>query len=284
MQIPSDVIKCVVFFLYRSKIDEKLTLAGTGFLLTLESEIATFNYLVTAKHVIIAINNESIDRKVIIRINDKKGGFQLIDIDSNDWRYHPSDTSVDIAVLGWAPPLELDYLRIPIPMLATEEIIEKNHIGAGDETFTVGLFVGRFGKMQNIPIVRAGNIASMNKEKVETRHFGSMEAYLVEARSIGGLSGSPVFVHLGGIRDGKVASGGIFYLLGLNEGHWKIKSPDIEMAVGIEFKDAFDDSGEINMGIAIVVPAIKILEIINQPNWQKERDAELEKYKRNINQ
>jgi hypothetical protein len=56
------------------------------------------------------------------------------------------------------------------------------------------------GRQRNIPIVRIGNVASMPHEPVATKNRGAIEAYLVEARSVGGLSGSPVLVQLGIVR------------------------------------------------------------------------------------
>ena len=97
--------------------------------------------------------------------------------------------------------------------------------------------------------------------------LGNVEAYLVEARSIGGLSGSPAFVR-------KTVPVGIgeFYLLGLMHGHWDIPTKnksDLLMA-----DDLF---GKVNMGIAIVVPAKKIREVLNQPELAKERERLEEK-------
>lgn len=46
-----------------------------------------------------------------------------------------------------------------------------------------------------IPIVRVGNRASYPEQHVHTLDFGEMDAYLIEARSIGGLSGSPAFCY-----------------------------------------------------------------------------------------
>jgi hypothetical protein len=106
--------------------------------------------------------------------------------------------------------------------------------------------------------VRLGNIALMPEEPIETRDYGFMEAYLIEARSIGGLSGSPVFVHVGGIRANRMR-GNKYYWLGLIHGHWNLPTSDTDNSN----KDQL--SGEaINTGIAIVVPATKILEIINR--------------------
>jgi hypothetical protein len=120
----------------------------------------------------------------------------------------------------------------------------------------------------------------MPDEKVDTNTFGSIDAYLIEARSIGGLSGSPVFVHLGIVRNiqGQIRHAsnptGIFYLLGLVHGHWDIP----ENATDNMTEDI--SGGKINMGIAIVVPAVKIFEIINQPKWIEERQAVMEEGKK----
>jgi hypothetical protein len=53
--------------------------------------------------------------------------------------------------------------------------------------------------MRNIPSVRFGNIAQMPIEPIEQgRVFGKFqqESFLVEARSVSGFSGSPVFLIL----------------------------------------------------------------------------------------
>jgi hypothetical protein len=67
------------------------------------------------------------------------------------------------------------------------------HIGIGDAVFITGLFSHHPGKARNLRVIRVGNIAAMPDEPVKTQR-GEMEAYLIEARSLGGLSGSPVFV------------------------------------------------------------------------------------------
>jgi hypothetical protein len=162
-------------------------------------------------------------------------------------------------------------------MAVTQEIISKEQIGLGTEVFLVGLFAHHFGKRKNIPIVRVGNISAMPEELVETR-MGKIDAYLVEARSLGGLSGSPVFANLGVVRmhDGQLQmrTGDPFlYLLGLMHGHWDLRVSEID-------DDVVDNTGiqRVNMGIGIVVPAQKIIEVINQPRIvqaEAEHEAEL---------
>ena len=122
-------------------------------------------------------------------------------------------------------------MRIPEEIFATDKRIADYEIGLGDELVIVGLFTRFFGRTILTPIVRTGNIAMMPKEKLRgSLAFGEMEAYLAEGRSIGGLSGSPVFVR-NTVKlplqtpDGKLAamSGlGQSHLLGLVHGHWDV--------------------------------------------------------------
>jgi hypothetical protein len=134
-----------------------------------------------------------------------------------------------------------------------------------------------------MPIVRTGTIAAMPEERINS-DFGLIDAYLVEARSINGLSGSPVFVSTGfkSLVDGKqyVQWGRVgFYLLGLMQGHWDAPIPDVDDVL----EDAppqrtSEKKGKfVNTGIAIVVPATKILEIIQQPMMREQEDEQVKK-------
>ena len=129
-----------------------------------------------------------------------------------------------------------------------------------------------YGQHKNIPIVRVGNIAAMPEERVATQ-MGLIDAYLVEARSIGGLSGSPVFVSLSLFRRnsnnyiGPTNRQKVHYLIGLMHGHYGTRLPDYDMPA----VDA-SDIERVNVGIAIVVPSQKIMEVITQPLIQTEED------------
>ena len=92
-------------------------------------------------------------------------------------------------------------------------------------------------------------------------------AYLTEVHSIGGLSGSPVFVYLAPARSvGKdMHWERTFILLGLVRGHWDYKPSLNEL----EFGNA--ELQAVNMGIAIVTPIQEVMEIINGEEWTKER-------------
>lgn len=283
MTIPPEIKKCVAFLGFNSQNGFKL--AGTVFFVSLPMDGVDgkqFIYLITAKHVIDKIREYSSDNKVCIRINNRTGSIDVVVSNVDQWKFHPTDSSVDAAVLPWAPSQELfDYLCIPaLDMAITDELLQddKLNISIGDEVFLTGLFSTHYGKKRNLPIIRVGNIAMMPEEKVYTDALGEIEAYLIESRSIGGLSGSPVFVYLGHMRpdkDGNINLGGsskIFYWLGLMHGHWDMPTKKVDVV-----DEDHATIGQVNMGIAIVVPAQKIMEVINSEELKKQREETIRK-------
>jgi hypothetical protein len=272
MLVPDEIRKCVAFLLYQTADGPKL--AGTTFFVGVEhpeiSGASVFGCAVTAKHVIEGIRRRSIDGKAYLRLNIRDASAQLVGTNLSDWRFHPSEASVDVAVLQIGLPEQIDHLFYPVASFVTDQLITELKIGIGEEVFLAGLFYGHFGTRRNTPIIRTGNIAAMPEEPVYTEDLGLIDAYLVEARSIGGLSGSPVFVHLGGVRptdEGQLrfvrSIYGIHYLLGLMHGHWDRPTTEHDTMVVDE-----DRSETVNMGIGVVVPAKKILEVIHQPEFE----------------
>lgn len=297
--VPKEVLECVGFIYCRLPNKREPQPFGTVFFVNLrDKEFPTMGwpYAITAKHVIDAIRKKSADDIVYFRINRKGGNAKLIETKLKNWRFHPTDHTVDVAVLPFEPPFkEFDIRVFQSDGFATSEVIvatddviavqddsppppvSKMHVpvGTGDEVFIAGLFAERLGIGRNIPIVRVGNIAAMAGEPVKTP-FGDVVVHLIEVRSIGGLSGSPVFVHLGNVRKVgnqilfSTGTAGVFYLFGLVHGHW-----DEQQATTKQ---------NVNMGIAMVVPIKKILEVLRQPALKEQREREKEEVmaKRNM--
>jgi hypothetical protein len=232
MLVPDVVRKSVIFLGKKHPKDEEIRVGGTAFVVAIPRfplERA-FVYLVTAKHCIDDIKRLSAeglaDGKVYLRINSKTAALPPVETDPDEWFFHPTEPEkVDVAVYpilsgydGWDVQ---NFVLKPDDSYVTSKIIEDEKIGPGDEVFIAGLFTKHSGKTKNIPIIRIGNIAAMAEEPVYPRWCPGhpMEAYLIEARSIGGLSGSPVFVNVGtraGIAyDGAIPHRGsnAFYLL-----------------------------------------------------------------------
>ncbi len=263
MRVLDEIKDCVVFVCFKD-MDNEMKLCGTAFILgtSIEGTDQSFVDVVTAKHVIEGISEYSIDQTVYLRLNNNTGGIVYADAPIDKWISDTSSASfVDIAILHWLPPKDIvNYRIIPDKMIVNEQVISENEIGVGDEVFITGLFTNHAGGVRNTPIVRVGNVALMPEELIPTKKYGPTEAYLIESRSIGGLSGSPVFVVAGGVRTIKGNTSLVankFYLLGVIHGHW-----DQPMLVPDTMLEDSYTGESVNMGIAIVTPAKKILEIL----------------------
>jgi hypothetical protein len=270
MRVPNEVMKCIVFLGIEHEFSTKYV--GTGFLVSMEEKephgTFRFTYLVTANHV--ADKLDGVPFK--IRANRKAG--DAVEISANEsgdviWHRHPEGDSIDVAVCWWQlPARELDLLSIKTSMFMTPEITRNNNIGPGDEVLITGLFSKISGQSKNVPIVRVGNLAMVPEGRVVPSGVGNIEAYLVEAKSMGGISGSPVFVRQtvdvpGLVRWGTnipatmQAYSNVIYLLGLAHGHWNIDLDEMNNPMVEHVEEG------VNVGLAIVIPASHILEVLH---------------------
>jgi hypothetical protein len=229
--------------------------------------------MVTARHVIEGI--EGLGHKTcVIRMNTKSGEAVGYEVPIDRWLFHPDESEVDVAVFPYFLSTELDHLAIRDNTIIEDVNAREENIGLGDEVFVAGMFYDRIGNERNIPIVRVGNIAAMPHpgERVRTL-MGLIDAYLIEVRSLGGISGAPVFVNLGVTRNikGQIRHSqqefSPSYLIGLIHGHYDYR---IKHTAGVDNESegepgVIEREERINKGIAIVVPSNKILEVINQP-------------------
>ena len=232
-------------------------------------------YFVTAKHVAKDLAN----RELYFLVNKMGGGVTTISTLSDRWYTHPTDPTADVAVVQVADPRNADIRAVNIKSLGTPEMLRMMGIGVGDDVFAVGLFTPVAGSARNEAIVRYGNVAMMPQEQIQTE-LGYADVYLIEARSIGGLSGCPVFVRPTATLPlaespnpyiKKILAIGIgSVLLGVMHGHWDIKESEMNKAYF-----GHDRKHGVNLGIAIVVPAQKILETINQPELIEMREKQL---------
>lgn len=300
MRVPNQVLKTAVFLGIDTASGREY--GGTGYIVSVDygpgyvseergesvtsTERYPFMFLVTAAHVAEKLE-EAVD--FYIRGNKLDGTLTEPKQDHEDckWWYHPTERdSVDAAamLLPFDTAKSLDIVPIPVTMFVGDETIESGNLGVGDEVFVAGLFKKAQGTTKNLPIVRIGNVAMMPSEKIpfatERRPEQSLYAYLLESRSIGGLSGSPVFIRetveldTGQMRFAKgfsivgvnsptpnipgmerivIRGLGRFHFFGSLIGHWQ---------VDVGFNDTQVEA--VNYGIAPMVPAHKILEILGQ--------------------
>jgi len=136
--------------------------------------------------------------------------------------------------------------------------------------YATGLFTEISHDDKNTPILRHGNIAMMGDAKIQTE-FGYADVYLIEARSIGGLSGSPLFVRpttkIQAIPDNLLVIRDRTKLLGVVQAHWDVKESEINNPTINQ-----DRKRGVNYGIAIVIPASKIVEALNRPELAERRN------------
>jgi hypothetical protein len=284
MRVPDEVRKCVGFVYYKSD-RAVLEVAGTAFFVAVQPESEPgaeelFEYTITAKHVVDAVRENGADGKLYVRLNQLGGGLSMLVTEVDLWRVPPAlnDEVIDVAVFRGGPPGGADRLRVHRSLFLTEQMERDFDVGVGDEVFVTGLFLNHYGDQRNIPVVRVGNIAAMREEYVQTDE-GPMDAYLIEARSTGGLSGSPVFVSMGAMRTNpatkklQALQEHQFFLLGLIRGHWSVVAPpgDGGREAGSRVRDEV-----VNMGIAIVTPTSKMVELIDD---RSERAWRIEKWK-----
>ena len=272
MRVPDDFLRCVAFIaevVHQDTAGKSLDHQATGFIATVPSSArrgTSYPFFVTAKHAAAHLVGKNLE----IVINDKSGGVSSLSVMGTSWYVHPSDESVDAVVIPCILNSQLDVMSVNTEAsFLTKDLMRDKKIGIGDEVFTVGLFSPTGNLKRNTPIVRYGTIAMLPEEPIQVAN-GFAEVYLIEARSLGGLSGSPVFVRqtlaVDGGEDNRgkqrslcgASSDGM--LLGLAHGHWDTRESDLNKPSFVH-----DSQRGVNLGIAVVVPAHKILEIINQP-------------------
>ncbi len=283
MIIDKDVLKYVAFIGYKKHDDIDLRLVGTVFFAAYLPEIplpaggtligaVTRLYAVTARHVIEPLKNAGLDR-VWLRVNNAALGKRDIPTRIQDWEFH-SDDAVDLAAIdlqsGAQPTADDNQWAYPLAYSARGDLITQRKVAGGHEVFIAGLFSRNKGHDTNIPIIRVGNIAALPGEKLATE-LGLADGYLVEIRSLGGLSGSPVFVHIEDWDRGPQNAARYdpqYRLLGVMHGHHDL---DLSNEDDAPSKDKVRD---IHSGISLITPVEKVFEVLNKPVF-RDRAAEM---------
>ncbi len=273
LRVP-DELKAAVCFLCVEKAG-KVLYGGTAFFTILRSKrfpALSFTYLVTARHCVERAYRKYGHLKARVNLASSNGA-DTIDL-PNKWMF-PGDPNVNVAVLNLNIGRPFDVMCLKSEYFATDAKIEEFGVGIGDETTLIGLFTQRQGRKLNIPIVRSGIIAAMPEELLfDDSTGGEYHAYLIEARSIGGLSGSPVFANIPPKRslgfNRLRPEEGYSLALGLMRGHYEWGA-----STDRALKD-FLNEGPLNSGIAIVTPIQEVSKIILENRVFQETREEME--------
>jgi hypothetical protein len=279
VRVSDDLRRCVVFIGFEDDTPASagIRCASTAFFIVYKASV----YLVTAKHAAVGIG----DAPFVIRINNTDGTSDNLHCDGLDFRWYcHDDPNVDLAVLPFNYDLRShghDFKYLPEQIIVDATHFTSEDIGIGDLCDTVGLFRLLAGHKRNLPVVHTGNIALLpGDEKVPVSDWDSaksgnsrlIEAYLVESQSIQGLSGAPVFVRptvgfdLSPIGPKTRLSREQLYLLGVWQGAWDAK-PGEALAADRGGRDI-----RVPVGIGVVTPAIKLIELMESSELQKQRE------------
>ena len=273
--IPPEVKTVVAFVFIPGQQPGKTVPYGTAFFVGIKdpkNSERSFVYLVTAKHVLQGPDHKSWLPKILVRLNTKNGGVETEEIPvsltgTNKTVFQHPDPSVDIAVIPAFPdPNKFDFKILPEDMITTEKDFKDLNITEGSEVFFTGLFFPYVGTCRNYPVVRFGRVSLITEEKIK---FVDQEAqlYLIESGSYGGNSGSPVFFYLGSDRiPGSLILGlPTVKLAGVMSGSFL----DFQPVTAVETSQV--NVAPSNMGIAAVVPAYKLHELLFGAELKKQR-------------
>lgn len=264
MLVPQENIKCVVFIALKLA-NGQYRFVGTGSLLYHMIDGKPFKCLATAKHVINGIKDVGLDM-AYVRFNLKNGKAKWFEIPIKYWFKNPNK-NVDVAICAIRWEDNFDHLYFSLEHCATKKEIAIHEVEAGDDVFIPGLFKNHHGITRNIPIIRQGSIAAMAGDKLQTS-LHKMDGHLIECRSIGGLSGSPVFINaqiknyfiLKERKDPSLLKATL--LLGIVYGHYNHKNPYDDVKKSKDKPNPIDDFEKLNTGITIVTPAEKVIDTL----------------------
>src|SRR5256885_10827031 len=139
MRVPTVILLGSVFLGVRA--NDRLRMAGTGFLLSIESETKpgiSHGYLVTARH---CVESAKLEGPLLLRLNRWLGPGRAADVPADKiiesigpaeelelesgWIYHDDETN-DVAVLPMAPPpSDFSFLVVERANMATADVIER---------------------------------------------------------------------------------------------------------------------------------------------------------------
>jgi len=274
-----------VFYLFRrnpesGEIDKDPS--GTGFfVLRSSTELAGYShwYAVSNWHVTHDLGAS------IIRINALHGNHRFIEFDPIEWLFERDGD--DLSIIDVTENLQGSLAEawvVDERNFISKERYDDLMIDIGEDTIMVGLFSAHHGGERNIPSARFGNISMMPSDKALVKQPNHVQrpSYLVDTRSRGGYSGSPVFVYRTpdadirrGIRPLPLTQQNVlFALLGVHCGQFwepvKVrKAPKRAEAVGVPILEG--DDLRIEGGMTIVIPAWEISSLLDREELEMKR-------------
>ena len=266
----AEVLANTVIFLFQ---EGGVVPIGTAFMIAYpvaHRSDAAVPLVVTAKHVIG-------DRdKVIGRFTAKSGTqplFATYDLAAlrgeGDLWEHPDD-GVDLLLFRSLHFEQAKYEPVPVALIASRQTYAEEEITPTDRIIFPCLLVNFMGTARNYPVVRDGSIALIPDESVPLEYLvgarrvrTNQQVVLIDATSIPGASGSPVFLWPGPRVKGRTFTvGGVRpWLLGIMHGFYPALPREV---VQVQQTATVVPGFAENSGIAIVFPSWRLLEILER--------------------
>jgi len=271
--IASELSDVVIFLFAGNPLQPIGTAFVVGFPVPGKDDVAV-PLIVTAKHVV------ADHPHILGRFSTQTGtntAFVRYDVQKmrteGDYWEHPDD-GVDISVFRSLHYDETKYKVFPRNLIATLEVVKTEEIAQGDRVVFPALLVNFVGSAKNYPVLRNGAIALMPEEKVPMQYLiGSrvvrtqQEVLLLDATSIPGASGAPIFLWPGPRNKGNtlMLGGGSPYLLGVMHGFYPAAPREL---VEVHTAGSTQMYAE-NSGIAIAFPSWRLHEILEREDLRK---------------
>jgi len=224
--------------------------------------------VVTAKHV---LGNR---KEVVGRFSTQSGeqtARVLYDLEhlrqEGDIWEHPDD-GVDLVVFRTQHYEEASYAPFPMNLIASRDKYVEEDIKPTDRIIFPCLLSNFMGLTRNYPVIRDGSISLIPDERIPLEYKvgdksikTEQNVILIDATSIPGASGSPVYLWPGPrLRHGAFAVGGAKpWLLGIMHGFYPATRA-ISSVQATSIVPVFEE----NSGIAIVFPSWRLLEILER--------------------
>jgi Trypsin-like peptidase domain len=269
MRIDEAYRECVCFLCVDARDGDILHKkeCATGFFVAvpIDSQYGTV-YLVTARHV---LEESRALGPLFAKINLASGGVQYVPVPQESWSSHES---TDVALIRFSKVKDGRYLPLLLSVLADDNYLSSLPVEPGDEIFSIGLFKAYSGEEQAEPIARCGHVAlGLKRIPVKLNSATSpakVDAYLIETKSWGGESGSPVFHCKWPNSPMMQISSTSPGMIGLLQGHFDLTA-----------KTTKEDTLGVNSGIGIVIPAKAIRDLLNYPSvlqWRVDQKQKID--------
>jgi hypothetical protein len=294
-RIETQISKSIVFISAVAKWPDKdgqpgarADFGGTGFLVSIadgrlgkdaHGKDLGFVYMVTNRHVALGIETNADgtctalqvrQMFVVMNLKDSTNGNRstTVPLSPQTHWYFPKNQAIDLAVIPFGIPDAVDALTIPTSTFLLPDVIAKQQVVPGDKVLTGGFYDGFPGLHEIQPILREGVLAMMPDGPMTTTVCGQGTVYLADIHIIPGNSGSPLFV----MPTFQIGVPMTFGLLGVVSGYM-IEKEDATLTP----TTTWAGSVNANSGIAMVVPAEQLNELLDIPELQLLREQEVQR-------